>query len=477
MNDKIRNLAELIISLREGNLQELGLGGEPTVYGIPDSNKYPLDTPQRVIFAIRIFNTIREEFHDVFAEAIVRQAQKFGIDLSIVPETSALFKYLPRADKAESRQSDQHIPVASPQQPDAPAQPLQPEVSPKVQALAEQIIREYTRDTRNRIMFDSKEEAAKIRAELSAKGNLAPEERDMLSRANYYLKNVATSEKPQLDLTSMTNSLGLGWFENRQQVVDRLNAIGEPKNDVERQQREALLGLLRTKKFAPEGLPQYDPGSVFNADGSYKSDNQRKSEDYVPEEGKEEGKVETRGRPKGSKNRPKQESPSAGIHSVGTAPLPGPRFTVGPEDVTGSVNEAFTLDQLEDAFSEAGLDTGKYTTEYLAEQLGFVILNEKPWTEDDPASPGVTTITPVSDIDPSTIKYKGRKGSERMVGTNRRTGRENVFTDVGTVIPVKDPATGANQATVIDPADTMYTYTGGVVAPAGADRHSSKKPV
>jgi hypothetical protein len=90
---------------------------EPIVYGIPDSNKYPLNTPQRVVFAIRIFNTIREEFHQQFAEAIVKQAQKFGIDLSLVPETSSLFKYLPRADKAESKQSDQHIAVTNPKQP------------------------------------------------------------------------------------------------------------------------------------------------------------------------------------------------------------------------------------------------------------------------------------------------------------------------------------------------------------------------
>jgi hypothetical protein len=98
-------------------LKEAPEVSEPIVYGIPDSNKYPLDTPQRVIFAIRIFNTIREEFHQQFAEAIVTQAKKLGIDLSLVPETSALFKYLPRADKAESRQSDQHIPVANPKAP------------------------------------------------------------------------------------------------------------------------------------------------------------------------------------------------------------------------------------------------------------------------------------------------------------------------------------------------------------------------
>lgn len=115
---EFEKIISAINSGRKNPLKEAPEVPEPIVYGIPDSNKYPLDTPQRVVFAIRIFNTIREEFHPQLAEAIVKQAQKFGIDLSLVPETSALFKYLPRADKAESRQSDQHIQVSNPKQPE-----------------------------------------------------------------------------------------------------------------------------------------------------------------------------------------------------------------------------------------------------------------------------------------------------------------------------------------------------------------------
>jgi hypothetical protein len=40
--------------------------------------------------------------------------------------------------------------------------------------------------------------------------------------------------------------------------------------------------------------------------------------------------------------------------------------------------ESYTLSELSEAFAAAGYDTGKYTTEYLAEQLGFVPLIEKP---------------------------------------------------------------------------------------------------
>jgi hypothetical protein len=38
--------------------------------------------------------------------------------------------------------------------------------------------------------------------------------------------------------------------------------------------------------------------------------------------------------------------------------------------------EVFTLSELNEAFTAAGLDTKKYTTEYLAEQMGFIPLNE-----------------------------------------------------------------------------------------------------
>jgi hypothetical protein len=113
MTEKIRRLSESLIS-------ELNEADEPVVYGIPDSNKYPLDNPQRLIFAIRIFNTIRDDLQEDFAEGIIKQAGKFGIDLSIVPETSALFKYLPRAEKAASSESNVHLTVSQPEKVEEP---------------------------------------------------------------------------------------------------------------------------------------------------------------------------------------------------------------------------------------------------------------------------------------------------------------------------------------------------------------------
>jgi hypothetical protein len=50
-----------------------------------------------------------------------------------------------------------------------------------------------------------------------------------------------------------------------------------------------------------------------------------------------------------------------------------------PKDTGNNVSESYTLSELNEAFALAGLDTSKYTTEYLAEQLGFreIILEGK----------------------------------------------------------------------------------------------------
>jgi hypothetical protein len=55
------------------------------------------------------------------------------------------------------------------------------------------------------------------------------------------------------------------------------------------------------------------------------------------------------------------------------------------ESFTTSIKEEYyTLEELQEAFEQAGYDTRKYRVEYLAEELGFEKLNEAPVLISDP---------------------------------------------------------------------------------------------
>jgi hypothetical protein len=84
-------------------------------YGLVAKQKYPLFDAQRVVSTIRFFNNVKEEDQAELAANIVKQADKFKVDLKIVPETSALFKYLPREDKQDSKEASSHLTVQSPE--------------------------------------------------------------------------------------------------------------------------------------------------------------------------------------------------------------------------------------------------------------------------------------------------------------------------------------------------------------------------
>lgn len=66
----------------------------------------------------------------------------------------------------------------------------------------------------------------------------------------------------------------------------------------------------------------------------------------------------------------------------------------------GLVKDFYTLPELNEAFAAAGLDTKKFTTEYLAERMGFRQLSEAPWMLDPE-----TAVAPGA-VDHSTISYK-----------------------------------------------------------------------
>jgi hypothetical protein len=70
--------------------------GKESVFGIPEEKKFPLNSKEEVLAAIRNFNSVSPEHEEKLAKAIVRQAKKFEVDLRIVPKTSKLFKYLPQ---------------------------------------------------------------------------------------------------------------------------------------------------------------------------------------------------------------------------------------------------------------------------------------------------------------------------------------------------------------------------------------------
>ena len=97
MKENLRKLLESMLSEMEpGEAAKPEEKHEEIVYGMPELKRYPLDTPQRVVFAVRIFDTLRDEFHPKMASAIISQARKFNIDLSRVGEKSLLRKYLPK---------------------------------------------------------------------------------------------------------------------------------------------------------------------------------------------------------------------------------------------------------------------------------------------------------------------------------------------------------------------------------------------
>jgi hypothetical protein len=95
------------------------------------------------------------------------------------------------------------------------------------------------------------------------------------------------------------------------------------------------------------------------------------------------------------------------------------------EEIEAPIIESYTLPELHEAFTAAGLDTNKYTTEYLAEQLGFEPLNEYDANKkmmwhavDNPfqvASPEI--------VDKSTINYKG-EGKDAQLMARTKDGKE-----------------------------------------------------
>jgi hypothetical protein len=82
----------------------------------------------------------------------------------------------------------------------------------------------------------------------------------------------------------------------------------------------------------------------------------------------------------------------------------------------GLVKESYTLSELNEAFAAAGLDTNKFTTEYLAERLGFRQLNELlPWHDTDNAF----LVTAPDNVEHSTVKYEDGKDGKMIVATTK----------------------------------------------------------
>ena len=60
-------------------------------FGIPEDRKFPLDTEQHVISAIKLFGHAEESKKKSLAKNIKKAADKYNID---IPETTQCYKYL-----------------------------------------------------------------------------------------------------------------------------------------------------------------------------------------------------------------------------------------------------------------------------------------------------------------------------------------------------------------------------------------------
>jgi hypothetical protein len=80
---------------------------EELVFGIPEEKKFPLNSKEEVLAAIRGFGSVAPQHEEKLAKAIIKQAKKFDVDLKIVPKTSKLFKYLPQEVSVEEKKEEQ----------------------------------------------------------------------------------------------------------------------------------------------------------------------------------------------------------------------------------------------------------------------------------------------------------------------------------------------------------------------------------
>lgn len=74
---------------------------EQREFGIPEEKKYPLYDKKHVESAIKLFGFVQPKHEEQLAKAIIRQAEKLGVDLSMVGEDNRLHKYLPKKALAE----------------------------------------------------------------------------------------------------------------------------------------------------------------------------------------------------------------------------------------------------------------------------------------------------------------------------------------------------------------------------------------
>jgi hypothetical protein len=84
---------EEMVALKE---EEVTTAKEELIFGIPEEKKFPLNSKEEVLAAIRGFNSVAIEHEEKLAKAIIKQAKKFDVDLRVVPKTNKLFKYLPQ---------------------------------------------------------------------------------------------------------------------------------------------------------------------------------------------------------------------------------------------------------------------------------------------------------------------------------------------------------------------------------------------
>lgn len=66
-------------------------------YGVPEQKKFPLDSADHVRSAIKFFNYVSPKYEEQLANAILRRARVYGVDISEinVGDNNRFKKYLP----------------------------------------------------------------------------------------------------------------------------------------------------------------------------------------------------------------------------------------------------------------------------------------------------------------------------------------------------------------------------------------------
>jgi len=78
----------------KSNYKQLVEAKEEVEYGVPEEKKFPLDSKEHVVSAIKFFNYVKPEYEQQLADALITKMQQYEISNDHVGEDNKLKKYL-----------------------------------------------------------------------------------------------------------------------------------------------------------------------------------------------------------------------------------------------------------------------------------------------------------------------------------------------------------------------------------------------